>query len=179
MLSSFIPSGLGEGFFQHVHVVLVSFLATGFASCVSAVPVELVGVEEPIVEGAVEVQVFLAIGMAVVVEFLGFRVHVDVQFIGSVDVLLVRFPILRHHPLIVADFRYFLVWNQWGHFLLLGVFLFHFGGNQVFGVSPDGVYVDCRFLIEESFLPIITRPDQFATVKVASDTWINGVKWNS
>ena len=36
-----------------------------------------------------------------------------------------------------------------------------------------------QFLIEESFLPIITRPDQFATVKVASDTWINGVKWNS
>ena len=27
---------------------------------------------------------------------------------------------------------------------LLGIFLFHFGGNQVFGVSPDGVYVDCR-----------------------------------
>ena len=35
------------------------------------------------------------------------------------------------------------------------------------------------FLIEESFLPIITRPDQFATLKVASDTWANAQKWNA
>lgn len=35
-----------------------------------------------------------------------------------------------------------------------------------------------QFLIEESGLPILDRPDQFATVKVASDTWINDQTWS-
>lgn len=33
------------------------------------------------------------------------------------------------------------------------------------------------FLIEESGLPVLDRPDQFATVKVASDTWIGNQSW--
>lgn len=33
------------------------------------------------------------------------------------------------------------------------------------------------FLIEEAGLPVLDRPDQFATVKVASDTWINQQTW--
>ena len=33
------------------------------------------------------------------------------------------------------------------------------------------------FLVEEAGLPVLDRPDQFASVKVASDTWINAQTW--
>lgn len=35
------------------------------------------------------------------------------------------------------------------------------------------------FLIEEYGLPVLDRPDQFATLKVASDTWIGQQGWNN
>lgn len=36
-----------------------------------------------------------------------------------------------------------------------------------------------KFVIEESGLPLLDRPDQFATFKVASDTWANAQTWLS
>ena len=50
----------------------------------------------------------------------------------------------------------------------------HIGRFAKSWTSPDPS--GQQFLIEDRTLPIIEKPDQFATLKVASDTWINAQK---